>query len=221
MDDKSVEYLFKVILIGDSNVGKTNLLSRFCEGKFLEDTRPTIGIDHLTYDTTIDQKQISVHFWDTAGQEKYRGLTAAYYKNVHGVVIVYDITARRSYDNVENWLQQMRELVSNDVCVLLIGNKLDLEEKRQVPKDEAQEFAKNEKMFFFETSAKTNPQGTIEAAFTSVINELCKMYSEIDKQPEMKKKLSLKNSTRSALQNSLGMKVDPVTGEPRQKRFCC
>lgn len=140
---------------GDSSVGKSSILLRFTDDTFSERHAATIGVDFKTRDMNFRGKLIRVTVWDTAGQEKFRSLTASYYRGTHGVVLVYDVTSRESFASVDRWLSEVQTYCGEDECVrVLVGNKIDLE-ARAVSTQEGQAYAREKKMVFIETSAKT------------------------------------------------------------------
>ncbi|KMZ69790.1 Ras-related protein RABA1i [Zostera marina] len=143
------DHLFKVVMIGDSNVGKSNILSRLTKNKFSHDTKSTVGIEFGTHNMKMDNKKIvKAQIWGSAGKEK-----APFYKKAAGVIIVYDITRRDSYENVKRWLTEVKKYASANVVIILVGNKADLHDLRAVTTEEADAFAKKENIFFMETSA--------------------------------------------------------------------
>ena len=117
------DYLFKVVVIGDSGVGKSNLLSRFTRDEFNLESKSTIGVEFATRSVSIEGKMIKAQIWDTAGQERYRAITSAYYRGAVGALIVYDITKDTSFENVEKWLAELKENASTDITMMLVGNK--------------------------------------------------------------------------------------------------
>ena len=180
--DSEIDVLIKVVIVGDTSVGKTNLLSRFINNTFNENSRNTIGVDFSVMDMNINNKKVKVQFWDTAGQEKYRSIGSAYYKNAQGVIVTYDITRKNSFDHINEWMTEIAEQGEPDSEVLLIGNKIDLEEHRQIKKEDAENFAKDKKVFFMEVSAKTNQDQCVEKAFTILIKEIMKKTEERNSQ---------------------------------------
>ncbi|XP_057851885.1 ras-related protein Rab11A isoform X2 [Cryptomeria japonica] len=170
-----IDYVFKVVVIGDSAVGKSQILSRFARNEFSLDSKSTIGVEFQTRTLVIEDKTIKAQIWDTAGQERYRAVTSAYYRGAVGAMLVYDITKRQTFDHVVRWLEELRGHADNNIVIMLIGNKCDLADKREVPTEDAQEFAQTEGLFFFETSAleATN----VEAAFMTVLTEIYKTIS--------------------------------------------
>lgn len=147
------QFLFKVVLIGDSGVGKSNLLSRFTRNEFNLDSKSTIGVEFATRSIQVDQKTIKAQIWDTAGQERYRAITSAYYRGAVGALLVYDISKHQTYENVTRWLKELRDHADTNIVIMLVGNKSDLRHLRAVPTEEAKEFASQNGLSFIETSA--------------------------------------------------------------------
>ena len=151
------DHLFKVIIIGDSGVGKSSLMSRFADDLYSESYISTIGVDFKIRTLTIDGKVIKMQIWDTAGQERFRTITSSYYRGSHGVMVVYDITDAESFESVKNmWLSEIAKSAGDDVCKFLVGNKCDLTGRRAVARETAEAFAEELGIHFFETSAKTS-----------------------------------------------------------------
>ena len=151
------DHLFKVIIIGDSGVGKSSLMSRFADDLYSESYISTIGVDFKIRTLTIDGKVIKMQIWDTAGQERFRTITSSYYRGSHGVMVVYDITDAESFESVKNmWLSEIAKSAGDDVCKFLVGNKCDLTGRRAVARETAEAFAEERGIHFFETSAKTS-----------------------------------------------------------------
>ena len=148
-------YLFKYIIIGDSAVGKSNILLRYIHERFNEEFQSTIGVEFGAKNIEINNKICRVQIWDTAGQESFRSITRAYYKNSVCACVVYDITNRNSFQNVQLWIDDCKKQTPKTVLLVLIGNKLDLESKREISYEEGRSFANDNNMLFFETSAKT------------------------------------------------------------------
>ena len=150
------DYSFKMIVIGDAGVGKSCLTNRAAKDKFISNYSPTIGFEFLSFSTNIDNKIVKLQIWDTCGQEVYRSLISSFYNNSSLAIMVYSIDNGQSFTNLEFWLNELRTKASPDINLFLIGNKCDLEEKRQVTKDSGQEFCDNNRIkLFLETSAKT------------------------------------------------------------------
>lgn len=170
------DYLFKIVLIGDSGVGKSNLLSRFTTNEFNIESKSTIGVEFATRTIEVENKKIKAQIWDTAGQERYRAITSAYYRGAVGALIVYDISKSTSYENCNHWLTELRENADDNVAVGLIGNKSDLSHLRSVPTDEAKNFALENQLLFTETSALNSEN--VDQAFRELITAIYQMVSK-------------------------------------------
>lgn len=164
------DYLYKIVLTGDSGVGKSCLLSRFTRNEFDIESKSTIGVEFATRSIKVGGKTVKAQVWDTAGQERYRAITSAYYRGAVGALITYDISKLRSFNNVERWLTELRELSDNDIVVMLVGNKVDLKHLRAVNTEDAAEFAEQNKMLFIETSALDSTN--VEDAFNLTIKKV-------------------------------------------------
>ena len=176
-DEEYYDYLFKVVLIGDSGVGKTNLLSRFARNEFNLETKSTIGVEFATKSIQVDSKTIKAQIWDTAGQERYRAITGAYYRYAVGALLVYDITNQESFENLAQWLQELKYHTTNDnMVVMLVGNKSDLNHTRAVSTTDAITFAEQNNLAFIETSALDSTG--VEEAFRQIITEIYNLYQK-------------------------------------------
>uniref|UniRef100_A0A3Q2YIB6 small monomeric GTPase n=1 Tax=Hippocampus comes TaxID=109280 RepID=A0A3Q2YIB6_HIPCM len=201
----------KFVLIGDSGVGKSNLLSRFTRNEFNLESKSTIGVEFATRSLQVDGKTIKAQIWDTAGQERYRAITSAYYRGAVGALLVYDIAKHLTYENVERWLKELRDHADNNIVIMLVGNKSDLRHLRAVPTDEARAFAEKNTLSFIETSALDSTN--VEEAFKNILTG----KEESDKQI----------SDRSAHDDSPGnnvvdISVPPTTdGQRGNKMACC
>ncbi|CAL8247253.1 unnamed protein product [Lota lota] len=153
---KKYDFLFKLLLIGDSGVGKTCLIIRFAEDNFNSTYISTIGIDFKVKTIEIDGKKVKLQVWDTAGQERFKTITTAYYRGAMGIILVYDITDDKSFENIQNWMKSIRENASAGVSQMLLGNKCDIEARRKVTKETGEKLAKDHGIRFFETSAKSS-----------------------------------------------------------------
>ena len=151
---EKTEKLIKLVLLGDSGVGKTSIVHRFAEGRFNEDNVSTIGVSYFEKTTDFGDINAKFQVWDTAGQETYRSLASLYYRGAHATIIVYDITRMDSLKGARFWIREMRKHEPN-VCMALCGNKCDLEDARQISRAMGENFAKDNAMHFFEASAKT------------------------------------------------------------------
>ncbi|XP_057536928.1 ras-related protein RIC2 [Amaranthus tricolor] len=170
------DYLFKVVLIGDSGVGKSNLLSRFTRNEFSLESKSTIGVEFATRSLNVDGKVIKAQIWDTAGQERYRAITSAYYRGAVGALLVYDVTRHATFESVERWLKELRDHTDPNIVVMLIGNKSDLRHLVAVSMEDGKTFAETESLYFMETSAleATN----VENAFTEVVTQIYRIVSK-------------------------------------------
>ena len=177
-NEENYEVMFKVVLIGDMKVGKTNIVSRYIKNEFNKDSISTIGVEFGSKELVIEGHNVKVQIWDTAGQEKYKSITNAYYKGAKGAFVVYDITNKNSFDNADNWLNNLRASADKKCSIILIGNKSDLENKREVSIEQGEEKAKNSEIAFMETSALSGDN--IDKAFEMMINEAYKIcHSEM------------------------------------------
>lgn len=173
---QKIDYVLKVVLIGDSAVGKSQLLARFARNEFSLDSKATIGVEFQTKTLLIDHKTIKAQIWDTAGQERYRAVTSAYYRGAVGAMLVYDITKRQSFDHVTRWLEELRGHADKNIVIMLVGNKSDLGTLRAVPIEDAKEFAQRENLCFMETSALESTN--VESAFLMVLTEIYRVISK-------------------------------------------
>ncbi|KAK4775499.1 hypothetical protein SAY87_023460 [Trapa incisa] len=168
--DEECDYLFKAVLIGDSGVGKSNLLSRFARGEFYLDSKPTIGVEFACRNVKVRDKLIKAQIWDTAGQERFRAITSSYYRGALGALMVYDITRRATFESMKKWLRELRDFGNPDMVVVLVGNKSDLIRSREVAREEGKNLAEAESLCFMETSALENLN--VEAAFLEMITRI-------------------------------------------------
>ncbi|KAJ2355606.1 Rab GTPase ypt31 [Coemansia erecta] len=175
MSNDEYDYLFKIVLIGDSGVGKSNLLSRFTRNEFNLESKSTIGVEFATRSIQVDGKTIKAQIWDTAGQERYRAITSAYYRGAVGALLVYDIAKHPTYENVSRWLKELRDHADSNIVIMLVGNKSDLRHLRAVPTDEAKQFAAENGLFFIETSALDS--SNVEQSFQQILTEIYRIVS--------------------------------------------
>jgi len=164
------DYLFKLLLIGDSGVGKSCLLLRFADDTYTESYISTIGVDFKIRTIELDGKTIKLQIWDTAGQERFRTITSSYYRGAHGIIVVYDVTDNESFNNVKQWLHEIDRYACENVNKLLVGNKSDLTAKRVVSTEQGKEFADSLGIEFLETSAKTAQN--VEQAFLTMASQI-------------------------------------------------
>lgn len=163
-------------MIGDSGVGKSNILGRFTRNEFNIESKSTIGVEFATRTVTVDGKTIKAQIWDTAGQERYRAITSAYYRGAVGALLMYDITKPETYEHVSRWLDELKDHADPQIVVMLVGNKCDLKHIRAIPTDEAKAFATEKNLLFIETSAldATN----VEIAFQNILTEIYRLYAD-------------------------------------------
>ena len=180
--DDTYDVIYKILLVGDSGVGKTNIMLRYLNKEFNINTKATVGVEFGSKNIIIDKKVIKGQIWDTAGQERYRAITSSYYKGAHGAFVVYDITLKESFEAVDRLINDLRNNTDERLEIILIGNKSDLEEKRQVTKEEGEEKAKEKEVAFMETSALNC--NNIEKAFNEILNKVYLAYKPQEKKSE-------------------------------------
>lgn len=172
------DMLFKIVLVGDSGVGKTNLLTRFSKNEFSLESKTTIGVEFATKTITTESGQvIKAQIWDTAGQDRYRAIASSYYKGAVGALLVYDITKEKSFENIEKWLTELRENGQEHMTLMLIGNKSDLAKDRKVKTEDAASYAEKETMALLETSALDS--SNVTTAFECIIKGKSLYFSQV------------------------------------------
>uniref|UniRef100_A0A8C1KFK1 Ras-related protein Rab-25 n=1 Tax=Cyprinus carpio TaxID=7962 RepID=A0A8C1KFK1_CYPCA len=196
-----------VVLIGESGVGKSNLLSRFTKNEFNHDSRTTIGVEFSTRTVQLNGLTIKAQIWDTAGLERYRAITSAYYRGAVGALLVYDISKHLTYESAERWLKELYDHADPHMVVMLVGNKTDLAAVRSVPTEDAKDFAEKNSLLFMETSALESVN--VEAAFNTVLTEI-------------HKKVSSKEVTRGSI-NAVTLSQPKAAADDAQeeKKACC
>ena len=178
--------LYKILLLGDSTVGKTCFLLRYVDDSFLDLHMATIGLDYRLKTLILEeQKIVKVQLWDTAGQDKFRAITRNYYKGASGIILIFDVTNVKTYENIKKWINEIKEEISEKVAIVLIGNKIDNVQERKISKEQGDKLASEIGVKFFETSAKTG-EGINESVFF-----LVKKIFEND--PEVKNKYQGRN----------------------------
>jgi len=179
--DTEYDYLFKLLLIGDSGVGKSCILLRFADDTFSESYISTIGVDFKIQTITIDGKIVKLQIWDTAGQERFRTITSSYYRGAQGIIIVYDVTDKESFQNVKNWLEEIEQNAGTDVKKMLVGNKSDLRSSRVVDVETGKQLADKLDIPFIETSALDSTN--VSEAFHLMAKEIYKSGSVTSRAP--------------------------------------
>ncbi len=176
VDSRKFDFKFKLMVIGESKVGKTSVIKRYTKNKFGGIYLTTVGVDFQDKIIEIDGKKIMLQIWDTAGQERFHSITKSIYRNANGVLFIYDITNKESFNNIKNWIKDLDNIKSDDIKSIIIGNKIDLEDKRIINKSDLENLANKYKMSFLEVSAKNNIN--INEAFDLMVNEILKEKDE-------------------------------------------
>lgn len=211
--DEDYDYLFKIVLIGDSGVGKSNLLSRFTRNEFNLESKTTIGVEFATRSIIVDNKLIKAQIWDTAGQERYRAITSAYYRGAVGALLVYDISKQSTFDNVEKWLKELRDHADAQIVVMLVGNKSDLKHLRAVKTEDSASFSEKNSLAFIETSALDS--SNVEVAFQKIITEI---YQLVNKRKEM---ITDADDKKIISNDTIKIGTDSGNGREKKKDGCC
>ncbi|KAI9800429.1 MAG: hypothetical protein M1833_003315 [Piccolia ochrophora] len=215
MANDEYDFLFKVVLIGDSGVGKSNLLSRFTRNEFNLDSKSTIGVEFATRSIQVDAKTIKAQIWDTAGQERYRAITSAYYRGAVGALLVYDISKHQTYENVTRWLKELRDHADSNIVIMLVGNKSDLRHLRAVPTDEAKQFASDNNLSFIETSALD--ASNVELAFQNILTgEGAEIYRIVSS-----KALDNGESAQNPIGERKVLEISKSADTEQKKSNCC
>ena len=175
-DNNNYDLIFKLVLIGDSGVGKTNILSRYICNEFSHTTKSTVGVEFGSKIINKNGKLIKIQIWDTAGQERYKSITSAYYKGAKGAIVVYDITRKETFTNIDKWIGELKTCGNENVFILLIGNKMDLKDERQVSEEEVSQKSEELKIAYCETSALEGYN--IDYAFDTVVEQVTKKNNE-------------------------------------------
>ena len=206
-DEENYDVLFKIVLIGDSFVGKTNIMSKYLMNEFHEDSKATVGVEFGAKKFDIEGKSVKAQIWDTAGQERYKSITTTYYKGAKGALIVYDITRKETFDSVDRWISEVLNSGDKNMTMLLIGNKCDLDNQRQVTKEQGEEKAKAFKVAFLETSASSGEN--LDVAFEMIMKEVySKCKNELDEEDRME-------------EMQIGKEIDLTKENKVDKKKCC
>ena len=200
------DFKIKIVVVGDSGVGKTNLIKRFITNEFSENFKATIGVEFMSKTYRINKHLFKIEIWDTAGQERYKSITAVYYKGAKGALVVYDTTDQNTFDNIDKWMLEIKDKTSKDIKLMIIGNKIDLKDEREVKNEDALKKADTLGIPLMETSAldATN----VKEAFNDLIKE---MYKDL--------RNTIKNSGGDINKNKGG--IDLNTGKEKKKSRCC
>jgi Ras-related protein Rab-11A len=217
MEDANIKLTYKITLTGDSGTGKSNIMTRYCKNAFSAESKSTIGVEFMTKTMLIGGQYIKLQIWDTAGQERYRTITAAYFRNSYVTLIVYDITNYESFLNAKTiWYNQLTDTCDHIPIIILVGNKLDLEQLRTVPKHEAEEFAKQHSIFFEEVSALSGTN--VEKLFTLISTQLYEVHIKNTlAKPQDKDIYTIPSQT---ITTSLRPSEQPATMQKKKKYFC-
>lgn len=207
--DHEYDYVFKIVLIGDSGVGKSNILSRFTRNEFCLESKSTIGVEFATRTLQVEGKTVKAQIWDTAGQERYRAITSAYYRGAVGALLVYDITKRQTFNNVNRWLRELRDHADSNIVIMLAGNKSDLNHLRAISDNDARLLAEKEGLSFLETSALEALN--VEKAFQTILLDIYQIVS--------RKALAAQEAAATLPGQATTIKIGDYSGNNR--RGCC
>ena len=202
------DFKLKIVVVGDSGVGKTNLIKRFITNEFNQNFKATIGVEFMSKTYKINKHLFKIEIWDTAGQERYKSITAIYYKGSKGALIVYDTTAQSTFNNIDKWIMEIKDKTSKDIKLMIIGNKIDLKDEREVRNEEALKKADTLGIPLMETSAldATN----VKEAFYDLLKEIYK---------DMKDNL---NNPENKYQNDKkGIDLNTISNTEKKKSKCC
>ena len=198
---------YKLIFLGDQNVGKSSILNRFLSDTFVEEYQATIGLDFQSKNVQIDNQDVHLLLYDTAGQEKFRSLIPMYTRDANIILLVYDITNKESFENLYVWLKDLTNININEVIICIVGNKIDLNEKREVSNEEGQKYAQEHDFIFQEVSAKTG-EGFSELFYKSLFEKIRTKFRPSGQQP-------------AAEINDIKFNIDQDEKLTRRKRKCC
>ena len=211
ISEGNYNYLLKFIIIGDAAVGKSNLLVRYTSGQFKEEYQLTIGVEFGSNDVIIGDNTYRIQIWDTAGQENFRSITRSYYKNTACAIIVYEISNKKSFENISSWIEECKNSAPKSILMVLVGNKCDLEDNREVTEEEGREFAEKNGMLFFETSAKTGKN----------VEELFKQSVKVIDQKIKENYYDLENDSCGIKKGNEEINVVLETNLENDKKTCC
>ena len=211
ISEGNYNYLLKFIIIGDAAVGKSNLLVRYTSEQFKEEYQLTIGVEFGSNNVIIGDNTYRIQIWDTAGQENFRSITRSYYKNTACAIIVYEISNKKSFENISSWIEECKNTAPKSILMVLVGNKCDLEDNREVTEEEGREFAEKNGMLFFETSAKTGKN----------VEELFKQSVKVIDQKIKENYYDLENDSCGIKKGNEEINVVLETNLEKDKKGCC
>ena len=211
-NSSNYQYIFKLILIGNSGVGKSCILQRYTKHTFEESYKCTIGVDFLMKSIIINGQNVKLQLWDTAGQEKYKSMVSSYYRGANVALVVFDITSRPSFEALPIWIENYYKNGPEQKNIILIGNKKDMEDERKVSQEEAEKFSETNNMMYFETSAKEGEN--IDYVFNYAAEKLVE-FSKGNNDPAMKRELNPNTDMQQT--NFQGIRIE----EKKEKKRCC
>ena len=218
-DFPSFDLSFKIIIVGDSGVGKSCLSIRASRNYFEDFYSPTVGFEFLTFNVKVEDQNVKLQIWDTCGQEVYHSLISSFYRSASLAIIVYSIDSEESYKNIEKWLNDIKSQSNPDCKIFLIGNKADLEDKRQVTREDGEKFFQEHKLSYFtETSAKTS--FNVQNVFIQVAKELYKQHEEIKNRVSRPGSMTAVSYTPE-IPNNVSLETEEESGPTQRKKKCC
>ena len=218
MNEENYDYIMKLILLGDSSVGKTNILTKYLKNFFDPDSKATVGVEFGTKSVEIEGKKIKVQIWDTAGEERYKSITSTYYRGAKGAFIVYDITRKITFESIDKWIGDLKNNGDENIIIYLVGNKNDLNDKREVDKNEAMNKAEKYNIAFMETSALSGDN--IQKIFQDLIEKVYVNFfrnSKANKEKEINKGIELNKNNKENDNKT----TDNNERKQKTERKCC
>ena len=215
------DLIFKIVIIGDSGVGKTNLIGRYLKNEYKEDSKATVGVEFGEKKYEINGLKIKAQIWDTAGQERYRAITSMYYKGAKGGLIVFDLSSKSTFQNVEKWFNEIKKTADPTINLILIGNKSDLKDKRQISTEEGENKAKEMNVPYLETSALNADNA--DKAFDLLIQEITKkMKKEIEEEEYAENDIHDDNKIQDVKENkTINLNTNNKVSKGNLKENCC
>ena len=215
------DLIFKIVIIGDSGVGKTNLIGRYLKNEYKEDSKATVGVEFGEKKYEINGLKIKAQIWDTAGQERYRAITSMYYKGAKGAFIVFDLSSKSTFQNVEKWFNEIKKTADPTINLILIGNKSDLKDKRQISTEEGENKAKEMNVAYLETSALN--ADNVDKAFDLLIQEITKkMKKEIEEEEYEENDIHDDNKIEDIKENkTINLNTNNKVSKGNLKENCC